>query len=347
MPHTPQPIKTDALVIGAGPVGLFQVFQLGLQGMTAHVVDSLAQVGGQPIELYPNKPIYDIPAIPVCTGAELTHGLMQQIKPFDTPFHLGQEVCELVPLADGGFDIKTSTGTHFMARTVFIAAGVGAFRPRTLGLEGISTFENQQLFYQFNPEQPCADQHIVVMGADDDAIQAVLDLSDEHHPNPPASVTLLHRRAVLTAQQHLQNQLHQRLAQQRIRWLIGQPTAFTSVNGILTSLRIYAPDALLGLSPKLGPIANWGLALDRKQLPVDPASFATSTQGIYAVGDINTYPGKRKLIVCGFHEATLAAFAAHAELHPNRSQLLHYTTTSPLLHQRLGITSPNKRQHVD
>jgi thioredoxin reductase (NADPH) len=327
--------------------------------MTAHVVDSLAQVGGQPIELYPHKPIYDIPAIPVCTGAELTQGLMQQIKPFGASFHLGQEVSELAPMPDGGFDVKTSTGTQFIARTVFIAAGVGAFRPRTLGLDGIAAFENQQLFYQFNAKANWSDQHVVVMGADESAVQAVLDLSDEHQACPPASVTLLHRRPVLTAPQPLQDLLQQRIHQQRVRWVIGQPTAFESHNGALTSLTIYTPDgievpflpltrciALLGLSPKLGPVAHWGLAMERKQLPVDPASFATSIPGIYAVGDINTYQGKKKLILCGFHEATLAAFAAQAHCNPNASRLLHYTTTSPLLHQRLGVVHPsNRRDH--
>jgi thioredoxin reductase (NADPH) len=312
----------------------------------------------QPIALYPDKPIYDIPAIPICTGAELTQGLMQQIKPFGASFHLGQEVSELKQLPDGQFDVRTSADNHFMARTVFIAAGVGAFRPRALGLDGIATFENQQLFYQFDATANWADQHVVVMGADESAVQAVLDLSDEHHPSQPASVTLLHRRPVLTAPQPLQDLLQQRIQQQRVRWVIGQPTAFESHNGVLTSLTIYTPDgtevplhltrciALLGLSPKLGPVAHWGLAMERKQLPVDPASFATSINGIYAVGDINTYAGKKKLIVCGFHEATLAAFAAQAHCNPNASQLLHYTTTSPLLHQRLGVAHPsNRRDH--
>ncbi len=345
-------IETDALVIGAGPVGLFQVFQLGLQGIHAQVVDALAVPGGQCIELYADKPIYDIPAVQVCTGRELVDRLLKQIAPFAPRFHLGQTVAVLAPQADGRFAVHTSTGQHFIARCVFIAGGVGAFQARALKVEGADRHLGQQLFYH-RPNTPLTGQHVLVVGGEDAALQAAVDLVDSPPDGTgPASVTLLHRRATLSAEagllarwQALRDAGALRFEVGQILSLettsgVGQPLAAVQVIGEDNLTRSLAVDALLvflGLSPKLGAIASWGLALQRRQLVVDPAHFETSTPGIYAVGDVVSYPGKKKLILCGFHEATLAAFAALARLRPDEPALLQYTTTSPRLQQRLGV----------
>lgn len=342
------PIETDALVIGAGPVGLFQVFQLGLQGIACHVVDSLPQIGGQCMELYADKPIYDIPGIPVCTGTELIAQLAQQIRPFGASFHVDQLVTEMERLPDGRFKVSTSSGTVFSVRCVFIAAGVGAFLPRKLAVEGLQVFEGQQVFQKLDAGLNLAGQHLLVAGDNDAALETAIQ-SAQLSEGQPASITLMHRRDRLQASEDHIASLHAMCAQGRVRFVAAQPTACIVRDGRLTGLEVLTAQGLtdilpadvviasLGLSPRLGPLADWGLALERKQLPVQTDTFATHESGIFAVGDINTYPGKKKLIVCGFHEATLAAFGAAALLNPAQKTLLQYTTTSSLLHQRLGL----------
>jgi thioredoxin reductase (NADPH) len=338
------PIETDALVIGAGPVGLFQAFQLGLQGVACHLVDALAHVGGQCAELYADKPLYDIPGVPVCTGRELVERLQQQIAPFKPALHLGQLVQSLQATDDGRWAVRTHTGTAWRAKTVFIAAGVGAFVPRSLAIEGLEPHMGRQVWHASAPLPDWTGQHVLVTGDGDSALQTCLDALGH-----AASVTLLHRRELFSAEAALQQAFKAAQALGHVRFVAGQPTGITAENGRLSALRILdaegqeAPlpcDQLvmaLGLSPKLGPVAQWGLAMERKQLVVDTASFATPAPGIFAVGDINTYPGKKKLILCGFHEATLAAFGAAAHLWPEEKTLLQYTTTSTTLHKRLGL----------
>lgn len=339
------PIETDAVIIGAGPVGLFQVFELGLLEIKAHVIDSLPEVGGQCIELYPDKPIYDIPAIPVCTGRELVANLLKQIEPFKPQFHLNQEVSTLEKQADGRFLIRTSQDQQFLSKAIFVAAGVGAFQPRTLNLDGIEAFVDKQIFYRVrNPEQ-FAGKRMVICGGGDSALDWALHFADQ-----AASVTLIHRRDEFKAAPQSVAKMRALCAAGKMQLIIGQITGLQSSNDKLTEIAVtnidgevqsIDLDALLlfyGLSPKLGPIADWGLDIDRKQVTVDTACFQTSTPGIYAVGDINIYPGKKKLILSGFHEAALAAFAAAAYLAPEKQIQLQYTTTSPKLHKALGVS---------
>ena len=343
-----QPTETDALIIGAGPVGLFQVFELGLLEIKSHVIDSLPAVGGQCIELYPDKPIYDIPAIPVCTGRELINNLLKQIEPFAPQFHLGQAVASLERQGDGRFLVSTSQGKQFLSKTVFIAAGVGAFQPRTLKLEGIEAFEGKQLFYHVNDPERFTDKQIVICGGGDSALDWAL-----HLVGKAKSVTLLHRRDDFKATPKAIGEMRRLCAEQKMALLIGQISSFETKHGRLCALQVTDIDGLsqtipvddllvfFGLSPKLGPIADWGLNIDRKQITVDTEKFQTNISGIYAVGDINIYPGKKKLILSGFHEAALAAFAAAAYLQPEKQIPLQYTTTSPKLHKALGVSSPN------
>ena len=342
-----KPIETEALVIGAGPVGLFQVFQLGLQGIHCHVIDALPHVGGQCAELYAGKPIYDIPGIPFCTGQELVERLQQQMAPFKPTLHLGQQVSTIERQADQRLAVTTQTGQTFLAKTLFIAAGVGAFVPRRMVLDGLDAFDGSQVFAEHPAPEQWAGQHLVVAGESDAALQTCLDASQG--PQAAASVTLLHRRDQFTAEPELIAQMRQACTEGRMRFVAGQPTDLRVEQGRLQALELLNPqgdtewlslDVLqtcLGLSPKLGPVTQWGLAMERKQLVVNTENFATSEPGIFAVGDINTYPGKKKLILCGFHEATLAAYGAVALLRPEEKTLLQYTTTSTLLHQRLGI----------
>ncbi|MFM1907724.1 MAG: hypothetical protein RLZZ591_1401 [Pseudomonadota bacterium] len=341
-------IETDALIIGAGPVGLFQVFELGLLGIKAHVVDALPHVGGQCIELYADKAIYDIPALPVCTGRELIERLHKQIEPFEASFHMGQEVSVLSRLADGRFQIETSSGTRFLAKTVFIAAGVGAFTPRTLQAPGFDTLVGKQLFYRAPMVDKMAQGHVLVLGENDDALALAIRLAEQHEA-PPKSVTLMHRRDSLKADEHLVARMRELREAGRMRFVAGQILSGEQVSDQLTAITYVDSEAntqslpvdivfgLLGVSPRLGPVTQWGLALERKQLTVSTENFSTSEPGIFAVGDINTYPGKKKLIVCGFHECTLAAFGAAAYLNPGQTIPLQYTTASPRLHKLLGV----------
>ena len=337
-----QPIETQALIIGAGPAGLFAAFELGLMGISAHIVDALPYAGGQCIELYPDKPIYDIPGTPATTGRQLVASLLEQIKPFNTPLHLGQQVSAIEKQHDSGFKVSTTQGQSFITKTIFIAAGVGAFLPKKLSVAGLDAFEGRQIFYHVSQLPKDANQRITIVGSEDAAVQAAIDLSQHH------TVTLLHRRDVFNAAPDSLSAMRNLVASGKMQLSIGQIAGFETDNAKLSALQITdvngvtAPlptDTLLvlqGFSPKLGPVADWGLALDRKQLQVDTEKFQTSEVGIFAVGDINTYPGKRKLIVSGFHEATLAAFAAAEIVFPNTPTQLLYTTTSTLLLKRLG-----------
>jgi thioredoxin reductase (NADPH) len=351
------PIEIDALIVGAGPVGLFQVFQLGLLEIKAHVVDVLPYAGGQCAELYPHKPIYDIPALSVCTGRELTDKLLAQIAPFGAAFHYGQQLTSFEKQPDGRFLVQTNKGIVFCTKTLFIAAGVGAFLPRTVNLQGLDRFYGQQLIYPNTgtASSVYADKNVVIVGGGDDAVGWAFrccagfgDASDASEPKA-RSVTLVHRRDVLQASPDKLAAVHALCEAKKMRFLAGQLTGFEENNGVLTSLEVCGidgqesqvpTDALLilqGLSPKLGPIAQWGLDMERKQLRVDTETYSTSEPGIFAVGDINTYPGKKKLIVCGFHECVLAAYGAAAIIFPERKVPLQYTTTSPKLHQLLGV----------
>ena len=346
-PAQPALIETDALVIGAGPVGLFQVFELGLLEIGAQVVDSLPYAGGQCIELYPDKPIYDIPGTPLCSGRELIARLLRQIEPFKAGFHLDQEVSQVARRPDGRFDVATSAATQFIAKTIFIAGGVGSFQPRRLKVDGLAAFERSQVFYRDDSAAPFAGERVLVIGDGDAALEAALR---RVRAGQGGDVTLMHRRDEFKAEAETVAQVMQMRADGRLRFVAAQSTGFTQRDGRLTDLTILTAagaseslpiDAVLvltGLSPKLGPIAGWGLALERKQLVVDTEKFETSTPGIFAVGDVNTYPGKKKLILCGFHEAALAAFGAAAYVFPDKPIHLEYTTTSPRLHKALGVT---------
>lgn len=342
------PIEADAVIIGAGPVGLFQVFELGLLEIKAHVIDALPIIGGQCIELYPDKPIYDIPAVPSCTGEELTNNLLKQIEPFSPTFHLDQEVQTLVKREDGRFDVGTTAGTQFIAKTVFIAAGVGAFQPRTIKLDNIERFENEQLFYRVKNPADFAGKNLVICGGGDSALDWALTLKDHAE-----SVILLHRREEFRAAPASVTKMRALCDDYEMQLVIGQITGYETENETLTELRVTGQDGVTrrlpldcmlvfyGLSPKLGPIADWGLHIERRQIVVDTEKFETNIPGIFAVGDINTYPGKKKLILSGFHEAALAAFGAAPYIYPEKRMHLMYTTTSPKLHKVLGVETPN------
>jgi thioredoxin reductase (NADPH) len=351
----PDVIQTDAVIVGAGPVGLFQVFELGLLEIKAHIIDSLAYPGGQCVELYPDKPIYDIPAVPVCTGQELTDNLLKQIEPFGATFHLGQEVTQvqkqLAEDGSGRFFVETSKGTQFLTKTVFIAGGVGSFQPRTLKVDGIEAFDDQQLFYKVKNPALFKDKNIVIVGGGDSALDWALNFAQEG-PNKAESVILIHRRDGFKAAPASVAKMKELCDAYEMQFVVGQVTGFEEDNGKLTQIKVTGSDGVtrvmpldmllvfFGLSPKLGPIAEWGLTIDRKQIAVDTEKFETSTPGIFAVGDINVYPGKKKLILSGFHEAALAAFGASPYVFPDKRVLLQYTTTSPKLHKVLGVESP-------
>jgi thioredoxin reductase (NADPH) len=345
------PIETDAVIVGAGPVGLFQVFELGLLEIKAHVIDSLGYPGGQCVELYPDKPIYDIPAVPVCTGQELTDNLLKQIEPFGATFHFGQEVTVVERQDDGRFYVETSRGTRFLTRTIFIAAGVGAFQPRTLKVDGLGKFDGTQVFYRVKNPADFAGKNLVIVGGGDSALDWTLQFTQDG-PNRAESVILLHRRDGFKAAPASVAKMHELCEQHEMQFTIGQITGYEEREGKLTGVKVTGSDGVtrlmpldvllvfFGLSPKLGPIAQWGLDIERKQLKVDTEKFATNVPGIFAVGDINTYPGKKKLILSGFHECALAAFAAAPFIFPEKKIHLQYTTTSPKLHKVLGVETP-------
>jgi thioredoxin reductase (NADPH) len=329
------PIETDAVIIGAGPVGLFQVFELGLLEIKAHVIDSLPAVGGQCVELYPDKPIYDIPAVPVCTGQELTDNLLKQIEPFEPIFHLGQEVTEVERLEDGRFHVATSTGTRFITKTIFIK------------VEGIEQFDNKQLFYRVKDPARFEGKNLVICGGGDSALDWALNLAGKAE-----SVILLHRREEFRAAPASVAKMKEMCDNYEMQLVVGQVTGFEAKDDQLSEIKVTGADGVtrrlpldhllvfFGLSPKLGPIAEWGLDIERKQLKVDTEKFQTNVPGIFAVGDINTYPGKKKLILSGFHEAALAAFGAAPYIFPEKKIHMQYTTTSPKLHKILGVETP-------
>jgi len=341
-------IDTDAVIIGAGPVGLFQVFELGLLEIKAHVIDSLPAVGGQCVELYPDKPIYDIPAVPVCTGQELTDNLLQQIAPFEPTFHLGQEVTGLQRREDGRFNVETSTGTRFISKTIFIAAGVGSFQARTIKVDGIDVFEGSQLHYRVKDPSIFEGKNLVICGGGDSALDWALNFVGKAE-----SVVLLHRREDFRAAPASVAKMKALCDAYEMQLITGQVTGFDARDGKLAEVKVTGPDGVtrrvpldmllvfFGLSPKLGPIAEWGLDIERRQLKVqNTEKFETNVPGIFAVGDINTYPGKKKLILSGFHEAALAAFGAAPYIFPDKKIHMQYTTTSPKLHKILGVESP-------
>ncbi len=336
-------IHTEVVIIGAGPCGLFQVFELGLLGIKAHLVDSLANVGGQCTELYPEKPIYDIPALPVCGAQELIDRLQQQIAPFEPVLHLGQEVTQVSKRDDGRFDVATAGGLQFDAGAIVIAGGVGSFQPRRLGVEGLDVYEGSQVFYRVRSAADFYGRRLVIFGGGDSALDWALELAGK-----AASLTLVHRRAEFRAAPASVARMYELVAAGRIRFIEGVADSLLPGEGFAGlvvrgndgqqhELPADAALAFFGLAPKLGPIAEWGLELEKKALKVDTEKFQTTVPGIFAVGDINTYPGKKKLILSGFHEAALAAFAIQAHLYPAKRQFLQYTTTSPLMHKRLGV----------
>ena len=338
-------ITTDVVIVGAGPCGLFQVFELGLLGLKAEVVDSIPRPGGQCSELYPDKPIYDIPAVPVCTGQELTDALLKQIEPFSPGMHLGQEVQVVQRQDDDTFLVETSKGTQFNARAVVIAAGVGSFQPRQLRVPNVESYEDKTLHYRVRDPEQFAGRRLVILGGGDSALDWVLELVDTAE-----RITLVHRRDEYRAMPDSVAKMKQLVADGRMDEIrSAKASAVQGEDGEVSSVVIQPKEGdavdveadhvlvFFGLAPKLGPIAEWGLDINRKTINVDTEKFETSEPGIYAVGDINYYPGKKKLILCGFHEAALAAFAIKQRIEPERKVHVQYTTTSPIMHERLGI----------
>ena len=343
-------IKTDVVIVGAGPVGLFQVFELGLQGLNACVVDALPQAGGQCTELYPDKPIFDIPAVPECTGQQLVDNLMQQIAPFNPGMYLDQSVDTLEKRGDEDFYLKTSAGTEFECRAVVIAAGAGSFTPVRVRIPDIEKFENTQLFYRVRDPSAHAGKDIIVLGGGDSALDWALEIA------PIAkSLTLVNRTERFRAAQSSVDKLNAMADEGKAKVLMGTLNAFEETNGKLTAVTFTMRDeeksqltlpvddllVFFGLSPKLGPVEQWGFEFERKMITIDVSTFETSVPGIYAIGDINTYKGKKKLILSGFHEAALAAYAIKQQFEPDLKLNVQYTTTSPLMHERLGVESEN------
>ena len=338
-------IHTDVVIVGAGPCGLFQVFELGLLGIKAHLVDAMQAPGGQCAELYPDKPIYDIPAIPVCDAQELVARLLEQIDPFQPVFHLDAQVTEVKPLDGGRFHLATSAGETFDAGAVVIAGGVGSFQPMPLRIDGIDEFIDRQVFYRVRDPAAHQGKDLLVLGGGDSAFDWTVELAAS-----AKSLTLVHRSEKFRAAPATVARMRELETQGRVRFMVGNCVAFDAGDGALRSVQIRHTDrsvselaidhtlVFFGLSPKLGPIADWGLTLNKSQIATDTERFETNIPGIYAIGDIATYPGKKKLILSGFHEAALAAFAIKARLNPDEKVHLQYTTTSPIMHKRLGVS---------
>jgi thioredoxin reductase (NADPH) len=336
-------IVTDAVVVGAGPVGLFQVFELGLLGLRAHVVESMAQAGGQCTELYPDKPIYDIPALPVCSARELVERLQHQITPFAPQFHFGEVVMGVERRENGRFGVRTSGGLAFDAGVVIIAGGLGAFAPRKLPFPEAAALEDKAVHYRLADAAMLTGADVVVAGGGDSALDWAIALSERSH------VVLVHRSSKFRAAPASVERMHALCADSHMLFLEGEIAGLDTDQNTLRAVRVRSRDGLVrrvesnhllvlwGMHPALGPIAQWGLGIEKNQIAVDTARFSTNVPGIFAVGDINTYPGKRKLILSGFHEAALAAFAAKEYLSPGEKVHLQYTTTSPIMHRRLGV----------
>ena len=335
-------IKTDVLVIGAGPIGLFAVHQLGIIGLKAEVVDNLDKVGGQCIELYPDKPIYDIPAIPECTGESLTKNLLEQIKPFKTNFHLNERV-EEISKEENNWKIKTNKSKIFIAPNIIIAGGVGSFEPRKFSVKGAETFENKGVFYSVKDKNLFKNKKVCIFGGGDSALDWAIELSKF------AEITLVHRRNEFRGAEHSAEIARKLEKEGKIK--IKTPFQIQSIEGKdkINSIILKKEDAkteeiktdfvlgFFGLIMKLGPISEWGLNLDKKTIPVDTENFQTNKKGIFAIGDICTYPGKLKLILSGFHEGALAARACFKLARPNEKYRFEFTTTSKSIQEKLGI----------
>jgi len=336
-------IEKDVVIIGAGPVGLFAVFELGLLDLSAAVVDILDKPGGQCAELYPEKPIYDIPGYPMITGQGLVDRLMEQIAPFKPSYHLNRMVETLERLPDQRFRLTTDAGDVFIAKVVVIAAGGGSFQPKRPPVPGIEAYEGGSVFYSVRRMEEFRDQDVMIVGGGDSALDWTLNLQ------PIArSLTLVHRRDEFRAAPDSVNKMKALLDAGAIRFAMGQVTGLKGEGNQLSAATIKGKDGdtdiactrmlpFFGLTMKLGPVANWGLNLEENLVPVDTARFETSTPGIFAIGDINTYPGKLKLILCGFHEAALMAQAAVHICAPERKVVFQYTTSSSNLQKKLGV----------
>ena len=335
-------INTDVLIIGAGPAGLFCVHQLGIIGLKCEVVDNLDKIGGQCIELYPDKPIYDIPAIPVCTGEELTNNLIEQIKPFKTNFHLSDRVEEIKKDKNSWF-IKTSKGKEFKASSVIIAGGVGSFEPRKFSVKECEKFEGKEILYSIKDKAIFKDKTVTIFGGGDSALDWAIELSNN------SKVQLIHRRDEFRGVQSSVNKVKQLekegkveiLTQHQLSSVEGEKEIENiSIKHEDGSIKKIETDYLLGffgLIMKLGPIANWGLNLNKKHIPVNTENFETNQKGIFAIGDICTYPGKLKLILSGFHEGALAARGCFKYARPDENLRFEFSTTSKSVHERLGV----------
>lgn len=337
-------LNTDVVIIGAGPVGLFQVFELGLQGLETVVIDSLPNVGGQCSELYPDKPIYDIPAVPQASAKTIINNLWQQASPFKPNVLLSERVERIEKCSDIEFLVYTSKSKIIRCKAVVIAAGNGAFCHVKLKIPEIEKFNDSQIFYSVNHLEQFRDKNLVVLGGGDTALDWALTLQ-----KIAASVVLVHRSSNFRASQHSVNEMLSLCEQEKMQFLCGQVQGFSEQDDVLKSLSVRSKDGIsrrisldkllvcFGMSPKLGPIADWHLTLHENQIEVDTQHFQTSISGIYAVGDINYYPGKRKLILSGFHEAALAAFSIASKIFDKPRVPTLYTTTSPVVHKRMGV----------
>ena len=337
-------IKTDVLIVGAGPVGLFAVFELGLLDIKAHLVDILDKVGGQCAELYPEKPIYDIPGIPVITGHGLGEALMEQIKPFNPTFHLGEMVTTIKNVGDPLYQVTTDTGKTFECKSVVIAAGGGSFQPKRPPIAGIEVYEEKSVHYAVRKMENFRDKDVIVVGGGDSALDWTLNLQ------PIAKrLTLVHRRDDFRGAPDSVNKMRALVAAGAMDLKIGQLSDLEGTDGKLAAVSIkdkdgavsrVACDAMLpffGLTMKLGPVSEWALDMDDELIKVDVSTFETNRLGIFAIGDINTYPGKLKLILSGFHEGALMAQRVHHYVHPEKRLVFQYTTSSTSLQKKLGV----------
>ena len=334
-------IKTDALIIGAGPTGLFTAHQLKLIGLDCEIVDNLDKIGGQCIELYPDKPIYDIPAVPECTGEELTKRLFDQIKPFKTKFFLNERVDE-VTQDKNNWIIKTNKDNQFIAPNIIIAGGVGSFEPRKLSVEDAEKFEDKFIFYAIKDKEKFKNKNISIFGGGDSALDWALELSKF------SNINLIHRRDEFRGAPHTLNEIRKLEKEGKIS--IKTPCQLDSIEGEkdIKSISIKFDDgkiekiktdfvlSFFGLVMKLGPIAEWGLNMSKKTIEVNPENFETNKKGIFAAGDICTYPGKLKLILSGFHEVALAAVECFKRARPNEKYRFEFTTSSKTIQGRLG-----------
>jgi thioredoxin reductase (NADPH) len=340
-----EPIQTDVLIIGAGPAGLFAVFELGLLDMKTHLIDILDKPGGQCAELYPEKPIYDIPALPIVSGQGLVDALMAQIKPFDPEFHLSEMVETIEKIGDPLFRVTTDTGKVFETKVVVIGAGGGSFQPKRPPIPGIEPYEGKSVFYAVRQMEKFRGKKLLIVGGGDSALDWTLNLQ------PIAShLTLLHRRDDFRAAPDSVNKMRALVAEKKMDFVLGQVTSLEGENGQVRAAMVKAADGgmsslacdtvlpFFGLTMKLGPVANWGIALEGDVIPVDTEKFETSVPGIFAIGDINTYPGKLKLILSGFHEAALMAQQAYHYIYPNKKLVFQYTTSSTSLQKKLGVS---------